>query len=220
MAEILAVEYFGVTAPWQLQSTSLTASKDNAVVLKPDGDFACEEGTNELTDVSSEYTLCITGSEDYPSLLDTFGEDIVLEGGDKLVPTGGSINFNAGQHPTMSLNGRIYGTNVVATMNNYDIASVLPTLQFGSPTIMTGDDIVAPNTLSISFSVNHVVAPGADGNPIIVQNITARVEASESGIGEAEAFAAGWTEDSITADTSNTEFDAYSGTAHRHVVRN
>ena len=205
---IEATDLFSLGAQFNPQSSSSMDRKDRATALDEKGNVNCESMTNNSDEYSVEYTYCGTDIKgDLGTLLTAFGNP----SNSKLV-TGIDISFQAGQQPTVSVRGVQY-PSTISSIQNADVSAAVPA-SAGGVTVpdLTGNTMgtdASPISLSISLSLNHVTAVGADGEVFTAENITFTAEADVEYLGVPTSYDAptGWTTDEYGESDSNNDLD-------------
>ena len=216
----------------ELQSSSNNDIEVSASILDNLGNVTAETtGLDSATEYSAEYSYD-GGTTDFKTalgtLLSSFG-NVVGSPTKKIDEL--TMNFEAGQYPTVSIRGHDHAENGHSAgfaEGTADPSGILPGgTTFGIPTL-TGQGFTtgSPQSLSITCRATHVDRVGQDGNHLCGKSVTFMAELSETFLGtpntSGDFEATGWTTDSLSDEadpnSSNVDFDEFSYTAHRYIT--
>ena len=214
-----ASDLFAMSANFHEQSSSSILNDTMATTRDALGNYECEtSGLNSTTEYSNSFVYC--GSDlvsDLGTALTQFGDVF-----DSKKMTGLTINFTAGQQPTVEISGHQHAENAheAGTPGGYaDISGALAGVStgFGVP-IITGQlegTNATPASLTFTCACDHIDTEGEDGNHWVGKNIAFKVEMSETWTATPTTpLPTSWTQDSAGANDSNAEFDGYTFNAH------
>jgi len=213
------------TTQFNVQTSSSPHARDAANMLDAAGNNECETMINNMTNYSANYAYCNATADiksDLGTLLTAFGT--VLDG---KLPTALNIQFAFGEYATLDYTGHNHDDNehTLAVCGVADVSAAVPALAgFGVPDFgLTVGDNSTPTSASISFSYNHIDAPGTDGEHWAGTNTTFRAELSLELLGiptsitvaQIETDLSGWTVDTNGGTDGNQNLDHFVITAHR-----
>lgn len=225
---INATDHFGLGANFHPQSSSVATSEERKNILDENGNLECESMVGPKSEYSTTYAYC-NGTPDIKTdlgtILTSFGY-VLSSGGatENMFVTGLTINFNDGEYAEVSMTGVAYGDGTMpaaATGIVSDVSTAVPaSAGFGAPTltgVTLGTD-AAVSSVSISFSLNHIMATDGNGDFFVGQNITyeASADAEYTGVPSSYTTVTNWTTDSYTAADGNENFDTVSWSGHRN----
>ena len=244
---IEATNLFGLHASFTTTASSTTAPLTNVQVLDELGNVACQQNIADITNYSQSWSYC--GSEtgfvaDFGTFLTTFGDFQTIG-----VVTGITINMTAAGYVTGEITGHQHADNAHAsavTTGRADVSDFLPHAAteafllwdgFGIPRNAAGTEAYivttgansAPQSVTVTFSMNHVDQIDETGAHLVGKNLTPRCEISMDFIGVPTSNTAALLEgdfgaavgdmlvplvDSTDTNDSNTDFDTFAFTAH------
>jgi len=216
-----ASDLFALGANFHEQSSSSIDMDDRANIMDKDGNVECETMVNGRVEYTNEFAYCNASPDiktDLSTQLTQFGDVF-----DSKKMTQMTVTFTAGAYATVSITGHQHDDNAhtSAVADGYaDVSAALPSgAGFGVPTL-TGQTLgndAQPQSLTITFSCNHVDREGGDGTHFVGKNITVLAELTEEFVGTPDtATATGWTTDTKGPSDQNQDFDTYTYTAHRY----
>ena len=215
-----AVDVFSANANFEEQDDSSILNETSANMLDSSGNSEVETtGLNTTTEYSVSYKYKgVALATDLGTLLTKFGD---VHGSGKV--TALSINFRAGDYPTVTVTGHNHTENAHTAQlpEGYaDVSAAVPaSAGFGvpTPTGQTWGANATGQSLTISFSCQHVDREDYAGNHFVGKNITVRAEMSMEWLGTPTTpDATGWTLDSKGDNDANTDYEGYVYTAHRY----
>ena len=221
---IAANDYFAATAKFHAQTSSTSETKQQALVIDAEGDYACSEEFNTGDEFMSEYKYCKGETADIDGdatvWMTTFGE--VLGSG---VMTEMRIHFEAGEPATVTIDGHQHDgaqAHVVSNLDVFDVSGIIPASSgVGVPTLITVVGTVSPVSADITFNANHVDKVGADGVHWHGQNVgPCKVSISVNYEGTLTSATAGdWLNIVIAKSGDNQDTPTSSLTAEQYVDR-
>jgi hypothetical protein len=184
MAEITpAIEvenFFSMGSEFNMERAETAEAKQFTTRFAANGDYACSAEYDLRKDYTNEWNYC-SGSpniaSDLGGLASSFGSVV-----NEKLPTKLEIVFEAGVGATGTIEGHQHDSNPHASgLTNYSLSGVIPASSgVGVPTLITVAGDVSPVRATITFEIEHVDKPGADGGHFAGQNIrchcTANIE--------------------------------------------
>jgi len=197
MAEIVptiqSTNHFSLAASFGIKSSETSEFQSFNPVFDADGNYLCsaEWDTGDTFSMDADY--CGGGSPDIVTalgtILSTFG-DVENSG----LITKLDVMFAAGIQANVKIEGHQHDTNphVDGTLRTADCSSIIPASSgLGVPTLITVAGDVSPVNATVSFEMEHVDKPGADGVHFSGQNMRCRVSLSIDYEGQPSGVTAG-----------------------------
>jgi len=213
---IEATDLFTLGAQFSPQSSNSAIGKTPATAMDEKGDVACESMIGETRDFKNDFTYCGTDLQtDLALFLTKFGDVSNAK-----VVTGIQIDYEGGKQPRVAFTGVQYPAAVTA-IQYADVSAAVPAAGGVTVPTLTGVTLgtaATPIGMSITLSLNHVAAPGADGEIFAAQNITFKAECSVDYLGVPTTYdpVTGWTTDNTDESDSNTDHDQATWSGHRY----
>lgn len=213
---ITAVNYFSAGAAFHAQNSSTEEVKQFVEIIGATSNYACSQEFDDGDTYMSEYRYCGTDIDtDLGTLISTFGAVV-----DSKAPTSLRVHFEAGEAPTVTIEGHQHDTNPHTSLNTFACNGIIPALTAtGVPTLITVAGTASPVSADLEFSFNHVDKVGADGTHFHGQNIgpcraslTVNYEGQISG-----ATAGNWLNIVIAKSDDNQDTPTSTLTAVQHI---
>ena len=197
MAEIVptiaATNHFGLAASFGIKSSETSEFQSFNPIFDATGNYLCSAEWDTGDTFSMEADYCGGGSPDIVTALGTalttFGE----------VETAGPITkldvtFAAGIQANVKAEGHQHDTapHLISTLRTANVSTIIPASSgLGVPTLITVAGSVSPVNATVSFEMEHVDKPGADGVHFAGQNMRCRVSLSIDYEGQPSGVTAG-----------------------------
>lgn len=227
VVELEASDLFAMGVNFHENGSSSPATRDPAMVIGATGDVQCEKMINARTDYTNSFGYCNDTPDikaDLSTHLTEFGN--VVDG--KMVSQM-VITFAAGIQATVDMTGHNHDDNPHAAglpIGHADVSAAVPASagegvpDFG---LTLGTD-ATPNSATLTFSSNHIDREDTDGAHWAGKSITFRAELvfgilgipTSVTVAAIETDLTGWIVDTHGPDDSNSDFDGFNITAHRH----
>ena len=201
---IAGVNYFGLAASFGTKTSDTTEFKSFNPVFDASGNYLCSAEYDSGDNYNQEADYCGGGSPDIVTslgtILTTFGEFDTTALNTKL-----DVTFAAGIQATVKLVGHQHDSepHLIATLRTADVSGVIPASSgLGVPSLITVSGSVSPVNATVSFEMEHVDKPGADGVHFAGQNMRCRISLSIDYEGVASSPTAGNWLNIIVASTN------------------
>lgn len=217
---IASQNYFGLAASFGTKTSDTTEFQSFNPVFDADGNYLCSAEYDTGDNFNQEADYCGGGSPDIVTalgtLLTTFGE-VATSG----VVTKLDVTFAAGIQASVKVEGHQHDTNphVISTLRTADVSGVIPASSgLGVPSLITVAGSVSPVNATVSFEMEHVDKPGADGIHFSGQNMRCRVSLSIDYEGVASTPTAGdWLNIIIASTNPNDDTPTSTLTAEQWI---
>jgi hypothetical protein len=197
MAEIVPTiesqNYFGLGVKFGTKTSEETEFQAFNPVFDADGNYLCSAEYDKGINYTQEADYCGGGAVDIVGdlgvLLSKFG-DIAEE---KTV-TNLEVTFAAGIQAEVKVEGHQHDANphLAGTLRQADVSGVIPAASgIGVPTLIVVAGDVSPVNATVTFEMEHVDKPGADGTHFTGQNMRCRVSLSVDYEGQPTGVTAG-----------------------------
>jgi len=215
-----AQNYFGLAASFGTKSSDTTQFKSFNPVFDASGNYLCSAEYDSGDNFNQEADYCGAGSPNIvtalSTLLTTFGE-VATSG----VVTKLDVTFAAGIQAVVKVEGHQHDTNphLINTLRTADVSGVIPASSgLGVPSLITVTGSVSPVNATVSFEMEHVDKPGADGTHFAGQNMRCRVSLSIDYEGVASTPTAGdWLNIIIASTNPNDDTPTSTLTAEQFI---
>ena len=217
---IAAVNYFDLAESFGIKSSDTTEFKSFNPVFDASGNYLCSAEYDSGDNFNEEADYCGAASPNIVTalgtLLTTFGE-VETSG----VVTKLDVTFAAGIQATVKLEGHQHDGNphLISTLRKADVSGVIPASSgLGVPSLITVTGSVSPVNATVSFEMEHVDKPGADGIHFAGQNMRCRVSLSIDYEGVASSPTAGdWLNIIIASTNPNDDTPTSTLTAEQWI---
>jgi hypothetical protein len=224
--DITATDFFEMGANFHPQSSSSEHTEEARNFLDANGNRECETMVGGATKYQATYKYCNASPDiatDLGTKLTTFGSQLAVD--TDMTITGMTVTFTAGEYAEVEIEGVTYDDAAPTTsIGAADVSAAVPaSAGFGVPAIpgVTLGTDASPISFTITFSLDHKMAEGSDGNHFTSNNITFEATGAVEYVGVPTTYYSaiiptGWTTDSYTETDSNDDFDAASWNGHRY----
>jgi len=222
MAEVAPIiatpNFFSLDAAFGLNAGTETVFQSFATAFDGDGNYLCSEEYDTGINYANSAKYCGGAIPDIVTslgiMLSTFG--VVVN---SKQPTKLDIGFEAGVQATLDVEGHQHDDNPHTALNTFDCSGIIPALSgSGVPVliVITGD--ADPVTASVSFEIEHIDKPGADGTHFEGQNMRCHVTLSVDYAGQPATVVSGdWLNVILVKSNPNDDTPTASVTAEQWI---
>lgn len=188
---ILATNFFSLASDFGVTNATETEFQSFASRFDGSGDYLCSQEYDTGINYENEASYCGGAMPDIVTslgvLLSTFG--VVAS---SKQPTKIEITFEAGVGSTLKIDGHQHTDNPHLALNTYNCASIIPAASgVGVPALIVVAGSVSPVNATVSFEIEHIDKPGAEGTHFEGQNMRCHVTLSVDYAGQPSGVTAG-----------------------------
>lgn len=216
-----ATDLFSLGAGFHAQESSSEPTSEEALAQAANGDMACVNYHNSMTNSRTRYKYCGTALKTaLGSILTAFGR--VVNG---ILPTDLEISFSSGEQTEITLSGHNHTTNAHAAATNppnvFDISAGLPTGSgVGVPALIVAageaGGTASRQAATLSFGVNHIDKEANSGH-FVGESVLCRGDLTVDYEGFPGTITAGsWLQILTAANDANEDTDTAQLTAHQY----
>jgi len=215
---IASTDFYSLGLTFGMNSATETPFQSFATAFDGNGDYLCSSEYDDGINYANSAKYCGGASPDIVTalgvMLSTFG---VLANGKQ--PTKLDIGFEAGIQATVDIDGHQHSDNPHATLNTFDCAGVIPAASgSGVPILIVAAGTASPVNATVSFEIEHVDKPGADGTHFEGQNMRCHVTLSVDYAGQPTSITSGdWLNVIMVKSNPNDDTPTASVTAEQWI---